>query len=372
MLVSIILRHPYRVGGQFLRSGAGEMHPEKRGWGAFGAFSLNGELQSERPLALLCERIEQLQVSRDLPFAQRDLEIATLQAQWESTARTIYSGLEAWETVLVARHPNRPLVGDYIHHAVDEFCELHGDRNYGDDAAIVTGLGWIGPHRVMIIGQNRGRTLAERMACNFGCPLPEGYRKALAKMRFAAKYGLPIVSLVDTPGAYPGMEAEQRGIAQAIAANLQAMPMLRVPIISIVIGEGGSGGALGIAVSDKMAIFEHSIFSVISPEGCAAILWKTSAQAQAKEAASALRMRARDLLDLGLIDEIIAEPVGGAHRNHVAAAASFQEFVVRQLDELKAFSPDDLLSRRYQRLRSLGCFYEQVFTPASVSPKLSP
>ncbi len=337
------------------------MHPEKRGWGAFGAFSLNGELKSERPLALLRERIEQLLESRGLPSTEREQEIATLQTQWESAARTIYAGLEPWETVFVARHPNRPLVGDYIHHAVHEFCELHGDRNYGDDAAIVTGLGWIGPHRVMIIGQNRGRTLAERVACKFGCPHPEGYRKALAKMRFAAKYGLPIVSLVDTPGAYPGMEAEQRGIAQAIAANLQAMPMLRVPLISIIIGEGGSGGALGIAVSDKMAMFEHSIFSVISPEGCAAILWKTSAQA--KEAASALRMRAKDLLELGLIDEVIAEPVGGAHRNHAAAAAAFQEFVVRQINELKTYSPDDLLSRRYQRLRSLGCSYEHIFTP---------
>jgi acetyl-CoA carboxylase carboxyl transferase subunit alpha len=337
------------------------MHPEKRGWGAFGAFSLNGELKSERPLVLLRERIEQIEESRNLPFSEREQEIAALRTQWDSAARTIYADLEPWETVFVARHPNRPLVRDYIHHAVHEFCELHGDRNYGDDAAIVTGLGWIGPHRVMIIGQNRGRTLTERMACNFGCPHPEGYRKALAKMRFAAKYGLPIVSLVDTPGAYPGMEAERRGIAQAIAANLQAMPMLRVPLISIVIGEGGSGGALGIAVSDRMAMFEHSIFSVISPEGCAAILWKTSAQA--KEAASALRMRAKDLLELGLIDEVIAEPVGGAHRNHAAAAASFQEFVVRQINELKTHSPDDLLSRRYQRLRSLGCSYEQVFAP---------
>ncbi len=337
------------------------MHPEKRGWGAFGAFSLSGELRSEGPLALLRRRIDQLLESKDISSDATQREVATLRAEWETTARSIYDGLEPWETVFVARHPHRPLVGDYIHHAVHEFCELHGDRNFGDDAAIVTGLGWIGPHRVMIIGQNRGRTLTERMACNFGCPHPEGYRKALAKMRFAAKYGLPIVSLVDTPGAYPGMEAEQRGIAQAIAANLQAMPMLRVPLISVIIGEGGSGGALGIAVSDKMAMLEHSVFSVISPEGCAAILWKTSAQA--KEAASALRMRAKDLLKLGLIDEIIPEPVGGAHRNHAAAAAAFQDYVVRQLTELKSYSPDDLLSRRYQRLRSLGGAYHQAFQP---------
>lgn len=342
--------------------GGGEMHPEKRGWGAFGAFSLNGELRSERPLALLRRRIDQLLGSKDGNFAHRRQEAAALQEQWDAAARSIYNGLEPWETVFVARHPNRPLVGDYIHHAVHEFCELHGDRNFGDDAAIVTGLGWIGPHRAMIIGQNRGKTLEERMACHFGCPHPEGYRKALAKMRFAAKFGLPIVTLVDTPGAYPGMEAEQRGIAQAIAANLQAMPMLRVPLVSVVIGEGGSGGALGIAVSDKMAMFEHSIFSVISPEGCAAILWKTSAQA--KEAASALRMRGKDLLELGLIDDVLAEPVGGAHRNHAAAAVSFQEFVIRQLDDLKKLSADDLISRRYQRLRSLGNAYQQVFGPS--------
>ncbi len=338
------------------------MHPEKRGWGAFGSFSLNGELKSEKPLAVLRQRINQVRSAKHLTHVERKHEVDVLEAEWDSTARSIYSRLEPWETVFVARHPNRPLVKDYLQHAVHDFCELHGDRNYGDDEAIVTGLGWIGPHKVMIIGQNRGRTLTERVACNFGCPHPEGYRKALAKMRFAAKYGLPIVSLVDTPGAYPGMESEQRGIAQAIAANLQAMPMLRVPLISVVIGEGGSGGALGIAVADKMAMLEHSIFSVISPEGCAAILWKTSAHA--KEAASAMRMRAGDLLQQGIIDEVIAEPVGGAHRNHAAAAAAFEEFVVRQIHELKSFSPDDLLGRRYQRLRSLGCSYEQMFIPA--------
>jgi acetyl-CoA carboxylase carboxyl transferase subunit alpha len=346
------------------------MHPEKRGWGAFGAFSLNGELPSEKPIAILRERMEEILESRNLSQDDRHRQISDLQAQWDAAAHTVYSNLEPWETVFVARHPNRPLVGDYIHHAVHEFCELHGDRNYGDDSAIVTGLGWIGPHRVMIIGQNRGRTLAERVDCNFGCPHPEGYRKALAKMRFAAKYRIPIVSLIDTPGAYPGMESEQRGIAQAIAANLQAMPQLRVPLISVVIGEGGSGGALGIAVSDKMAMLEHSIFSVISPEGCAAILWKTSAHA--KDAASALRMRASDLLQLGLIDEVIGEPLGGAHRNHALAAQAFQEFVVRQLDQLKRLSPDDLLSRRYQRLRTMGCCYEQVFSnPPDAAPQMT-
>lgn len=339
------------------------MHPEKRGWGAFGAFSLNGDLPCEKPISILRERIEQVLEARDISADDRERQISELRTEWESTARSVYSRLEPWETVFVARHPNRPLVSDYIHHTVHEFCELHGDRNYGDDPAIVTGLGWIGHHRVMIIGQNRGRTLAQRVDCNFGCPHPEGYRKALTKMRFAAKYNLPIVTLIDTPGAYPGMESEERGIAQAIAANLQAMPQLRVPIIAVVIGEGGSGGALGIAVADTMAMLEHSIFSVISPEGCAAILWKTSAHA--KEAASALRMRAEDLRSLGLIDEIIPEPVGGAHRDHAAAAAAFREFVVRKLNDLQRYSPDDLLARRYQRLRTMGCCYEQVFAPES-------
>jgi len=335
------------------------MDPEKRGWGAFGAFSLSGELPREKPLSLLDECIETLQNAPDLPPDDRLRRMTELRASWDDTARGIYSNLEPWETVFVARHPRRPLVVDYIQNAVHEFCELHGDHVYGDDAAIVTGFGWIGPHRVMLIGHNRGRTLAERVACNFGCAHPEGYRKALAKMRLAAKFGLPIVSLVDTPGAYPGMESEQRGIAQAIAANLLAMPRLRVPLVSVVIGEGGSGGALGIAVSDCMAMFEHSIFSVISPEGCAAILWKTSAQA--KDAAAALRLRAKDLLELGLIDEIIPEPLGGAHRNHAAAAASFREFVVRRLDSLKALPPDELLRRRHERLRGLGSSYNQVF-----------
>jgi acetyl-CoA carboxylase carboxyl transferase subunit alpha len=337
------------------------MDPDKRGWGAFGAFSLGGELPCERPLSQLDERMEALREARDLSPTDQRRGMAELRVSWEDLARNIYSHLEPWETVFVSRHPQRPLIGDYIHHAVYEFCELHGDHVYGDDPAIVTGFGWIGPHRVMLIGHNRGRTVADRVACNFGCAHPEGYRKALAKMRLATKFGLPIVSLIDTPGAYPGMESEQRGVAQAIAANLLAMPQLRVPIVSIVIGEGGSGGALGIAVSDRMAMFEHSIFSVISPEGCAAILWKTSAQA--KEAAAALKLRAKDLRELGLIDEIIPEPLGGAHRDHAAAAASLREFLVRTLDELKAFPPSELLHRRHERLRNLGSSYLQMFSP---------
>ena len=334
------------------------MYPEKRGWGAFGSFSLGGDLACEKPLVQLDERIQALGEARGLSPSERLKGMGELRAAWEHSARDIYSQLEPWETVFVARHPRRPLVGDYIHHAVHEFLELRGDRVYGDDPAIITGFGWIGPHRVMLIGHNRGRTIDERVACNFGCAHPEGYRKALAKMRLAAKFGLPIVSLIDTPGAYPGTEAEQRGIAQAIAANLLAMPQLRVPLVSVVIGEGGSGGALGIAVSDRMAMFEHSIFSVISPEGCAAILWKTSTQA--KQAAAALRLRAGDLRELGLIDEIIPEPLGGAHRDYAAATESFREFVVRTLNELKALPTGELLRRRHQKLRNLGSNYQRM------------
>jgi acetyl-CoA carboxylase carboxyl transferase subunit alpha len=218
----------------------------------------------------------------------------------------------------------------------------------------------------MIIGHNRGRSLNERVACHFGCAHPEGYRKALAKMQLAAKFNIPIVLLIDTPGAYPGMESEQRGIARAIAANLVAMPKLRVPLVAVVIGEGGSGGALGIGVSDRMAMLEHAIFSVISPEGCAAILWKTSAQA--KEASEALKLRAADLRGLGLIDSVLPEPLGGAHRNHTEAAEAVKDFIMNTLDELASVPVTELLASRYARLRSMGSYYEQVciekFPPA--------
>ena len=334
------------------------MHPEQRGWGAFGAFSLTGDLPQEQTLAVLEAKLAELDDRTDLPPAERSAERAALRAAWFDAARQIYADLKPWETVFVARHPRRPLVRDYIHHLVKDFCELHGDRVFGDDPAIVTGFGFIAERRVLIVGHNRGRSLDERVACNFGCAHPEGYRKALSKMQLAAKFGVPIVSLIDTPGAYPGTEAEERGIARAIAANLVAMPRLRVPLVSVVIGEGGSGGALGIGVADRMAMFEHSIFSVISPEGCAAILWKTSTQAQA--AAEALKLRAGDLLEQGLIDEILPEPVGGAHRDHAEAAAALERFVVKALDELLSMPADALLEHRHQRLRTMGSSFQHV------------
>lgn len=335
-----------------------ESHPERRGWGAFGAFSLSGELPWEAPLARIEAQIDELRSLSDTMTPERTRRIAAMREEWNREARQIYSSLKPWETVFVARHPQRPLVTDYIHHIAQDFCELHGDRYYGDDRAMVTGFGTVGDHKVMIVGHNRGKSLADRVACHFGCAHPEGYRKALAKMQLAAKYNRPIVLLIDTPGAYPGMEAEQRGIARAIAANLVAMPKLSVPLIAIVIGEGGSGGALGIGISDRMAMLEHSIFSVISPEGCAAILWKTSAQA--KEASEALKLRAADLKQLGLIDEVLLEPVGGAHRNHGATASSVAGFIRKSLDELSSLSTTELLRQRHARLRAMGSFYEQV------------
>ncbi len=334
------------------------IQPERRGWGAFGAFALSGELPREQALSEIESDIASLEHRTDLSRARRTAEASRLRGRWIQTARAIYGDLQPWETVFVARHPRRPLVGDYIEHVVRNFCELRGDRVFGDDPAIVTGFGLIADRRVMIVGHNRGRSLEDRVACNFGCAHPEGYRKALSKMRLAAKFGVPIVSLIDTPGAYPGMGAEERGIAKSIADNLRAMPTLRVPLISIVIGEGGSGGALGIGVADRLAMFEHSIFSVISPEGCAAILWRTSDQAQA--AAAALKLQANDLLRFRLIDEVISEPVGGAHRNHAEAAASLERFVVESLTELSRLSPDALLERRFARLRGMGNSFHEV------------
>ncbi len=335
------------------------MHPERRGWGGFGAYSLNGDLPHEQALSVLEAKMVELEERTDFSAAQKSAERAALRASWVTAARRIYSDLQPWETVFVARHPMRPLVRDYIRHLIPDFCELHGDRVFGDDPSIVTGFGFIADQRVMIVGQNRGRSLDERVACNFGCAHPEGYRKALGKMQLAAKFGVPIISLIDTPGAFPGMEAEERGVARAIAANLREMPRLPVPLISVVIGEGGSGGALGIGVADRMAMFEHSIYSVISPEGCAAILWKTSTQAHA--AAAALKLRAKDLIEQGVIDEVLPEPVGGAHRNHAEAAATLQRFVMKSLTELNSMPRDMLLERRYQRLRTMGSSFQRAF-----------
>jgi len=279
-------------------------------------------------------------------------EIRRLRKEQVAELKRTYANLTPWQTVQVARHPKRPILTDYLNLMVKEFREMHGDRCFGDDRAIVTGLGQIGREKVMVIGQNKGRNTKEKVACNFGCPNPEGYRKALAKMKFAEKFGIPVVTLIDTPGAYPGIGAEERGQAQAIAVNLAEMSRLRVPIICIVIGEGGSGGALGIGVGDKLAMLEFAYYSVISPEGCAAILWRDGAEAP--KAAEALKLTSKDLNKLELVDAVIPEPLGGAHRNLHDTIYNVEQYIIKALRDLKRTKIDNLLANRYKKLRSIG------------------
>ncbi|MBV8075440.1 MAG: acetyl-CoA carboxylase carboxyltransferase subunit alpha [Planctomycetaceae bacterium] len=283
-------------------------------------------------------------------------QIRRLRRELAGLKRVIYANLEPWQTVQVSRHPQRPQTRNYIDLIFDQFLELHGDRAIGDDKAIVTGLAHLGDGKVMIVGHQKGKNLAERTACNFGCAHPEGYRKALLKMRMAAKFGLPIVSFIDTPGAYPGIAAEERGQASVIAESLMAMSQLDTPIICVIIGEGGSGGALGIGIGDRLAMLEHAYYSVISPEGCATILWKASEHAP--KAAESLKMTSRDLLRFGIIDEIIPEPLGGAHRDHREAAAVLKSYLIRALGEIAAQPRGELLQRRYEKFRRIGVFVE--------------
>ncbi len=325
-----------------------------------------GLLEFEKPLTRIEREIAELEARQAETGRDLSADIREMRARLVSLTRTTYANLTAWETVTVARHPRRPLVRDYIDAFVRDFCELHGDRCFGDDKAIITGFGRIGRHKVFLVGQNKGKDTREKLRCNFGCAHPEGYRKALLKMRLAEKFGLPLVSLIDTQGAYPGVGAEERGIAQAIAYNLMEMSRLRTPIICVVIGEGGSGGALGIGVADRVAMFEHAFYSVISPEGCAAILWKTGEQA--KLAAEALKLTAPELKKLGLIDEIIPEPLGGAHRNPSGAAENLERHLNKTLNELKRLRMETLLKRRYERLRNVGSFFEPESKSGSKAP----
>jgi acetyl-CoA carboxylase carboxyl transferase subunit alpha len=291
-------------------------------------------------------------------------EIRRLQKKRVSELKQVYSNLSAWQTVQVARHPKRPLFSDYLEVMIKDFRELHGDRCFGDDRAIVTGIGQIARHKVLIVGQNKGRDMKEKIACNFGCPNPEGYRKALKKMKFAEKFGLPIVTFIDTPGAYPGVGAEERGQAQAIALNLAQMSRIKVPIICICIGEGGSGGALGIGVGDRSAMLEYAYYSVISPEGCAAILWRNGAEAP--QAAEALKLTSKHLHKLGLIDAVIAEPVGGAHRSTHDTAYNVERYIAKTLAEFRHTSPGKLLENRYNRWRSVGRSFTTEAGPTMV------
>lgn len=315
-------------------------------------FSNGDYLEFEDRVADLDRQTDELRTLSSVKGIDYSAEIRQLQRQQIAELKTIYSSLTAWQTVKVARHPKRPLLNDYLEHIVKDFHQLHGDKCFGDDPAIVTGLGQIGRNKVLIVGQNKGRTTKEKVACNFGCPNPEGYRKAIAKMKFAAKYGIPIVTLIDTPGAHPGIGAEERGQAQAIATNLMEMSRLRVPIICICIGEGGSGGALGIGVGDRLAMLEFAYYSVISPEGCAAILWRDGSQAP--HAAKALKLTSKDLQQLKLIDAVIPEPLGGAHRNIHDTVYNVERYIARTLAELNRQPIDKLLTDRYEKLRSIG------------------
>jgi acetyl-CoA carboxylase carboxyl transferase subunit alpha len=309
-------------------------------------------LDFEQKVADLDRQMNELRRLSSIKGIDYSAEIRRLQREQVTELERIYSNLTAWQTVQVARHPKRPLLSDYLDLMVKDFRELHGDRCFGDDRAIVTGLGQIGRDKVLVVGQNKGRNTKEKVVCNFGCPNPEGYRKALIKMKFAEKYGIPVVTLIDTPGAYPGIGAEERGQAQAIAANLLEMSRLRVPIICICIGEGGSGGALGIGVGDRQAMLEFAYYSVISPEGCAAILWRDGSQAP--HAAEALKLTSKDLLKLELIDAVISEPLGGAHRNIHDTVYSVEKYIVKTLRDLKRTKIDNLLESRYKKLRSIG------------------
>jgi acetyl-CoA carboxylase carboxyl transferase subunit alpha len=326
------------------------------------------KLDFEKPLDEIEQQIDALEERRRGggagDAAAVDAEISALRAAHAAKVKEVYTGLGAWQTVRVARHPLRPQTRDYVRMIARDFTELHGDRNFGDDPAIVSGMCRIGPHKVMLIGHQKGKETAEKIACHFGCAHPEGYRKALLKMEMAEKFGVPIVTLVDTPGAYPGIGAEQRGQAEAIAVNLREMSRLRTPIVSIVIGEGGSGGALGLAVADKVAMLQYAWYSVISPEGCAAILWKEANEQTNAAAAKSLKLTAADNLSLGIVDEMIPEPPGAAHRDPIATANSLRDWIVNQISELKQKPMDALLDARYERFRKLGAYQELAETPA--------
>jgi acetyl-CoA carboxylase carboxyl transferase subunit alpha len=311
-------------------------------------------LEFEKPIVELEEKLADLKRHSRAQDINFDQEVHRMEEKISETKRDIYMNLTAWERVQIARHPARPFAQDYIQLSFQGFIELHGDRLHGDDAAMPGGLVKVGRHRSVVIGHQKGRDTKENLKRNFGSAHPEGYRKALRLMRLSEKFRLPFIGLIDTPGAYPGIGAEERHISEAIAVNLREMMVLKTPIVSVVIGEGGSGGALGIGVADRVLMMENAYYSVISPEGCAAILWKH--RKFAPEAAAALRLTAHDLLDLGLIDGIIPEPLGGAHQDQNAAIENLRTAVVSALDELVQVPTEELLRKRYEKFRKIGEF----------------
>jgi acetyl-CoA carboxylase carboxyl transferase subunit alpha len=313
-------------------------------------------LEFEKPLRELARQLDELRQRSIETNVDVAGEIRAIERKIETTQREIYSNLSPWQKVQIARHPKRPYALDYITAICEDFQELHGDRQYNDDRAIIGGTAFFNGDAVMIIAQQKGRDPKERIARNFGMPQPEGYRKALRLMRLAEKFRLPVITFIDTPGAFPGIESEARHVSEAIAVNLREMALLRTPSISVVVGEGGSGGALGIGVTDRVLIFENSYYSVISPEGCAAILWKDGAAAP--KAAEALKVSADHLEKLGVVDEVIAEPAGGAHNDPAQAAGALRYALQKHLNDLRALDTEKLLETRYERFRHLGVFEE--------------
>ena len=326
------------------------------------------QLPFEMPIVRLQRHICELEAKQTETGRDYSSNIRELRTQYISVLRTTYRNLTAWETVQVARHPGRPLANDYIERIVKNFVELHGDRRFSNDRAIRCGLGRVGTEKLMLIAQQKGRDTKEKLECNFGMAHPEGYRKALRLMCLAAKFHLPIVTFMDCAGAYPGIGSEERGVAEAIARNLFEMPRLKTPIICIVIGEGGSGGALGIGVGDRVAMLEHSYYSVITPEGCAAILWRTGQKAP--EAAESLKLTGKHLKELGVVDDIISEPLGGAHRSPTEAANNLERYIVETLRQLRRKNTAQLLQSRYERWRTIGKVAHIKQTPHVEAPQM--
>jgi acetyl-CoA carboxylase carboxyl transferase subunit alpha len=313
-------------------------------------------LEIERPIIEMEQKLaelEQFSKEKDLDLSS---EIDRLKSALNKKTKEIFDNLTPWQRVQVARHPDRPEADDYARLIFSNFVQLHGDKCYRDDPSVLTGFGRIKDQKVLLIGQRKGKNLNERTRFNFGCPLPEGYRKALDKMKLAEKFSIPVVTMINTPGAHPGIEAEERGQFLAIAKNLIEMAGLRTIIIAVIIGEGGSGGALGIGLADRIAMLENTYYSVISPEGCAAILWKDAARRS--EAAKALKLTAKDLKQLQMIDEVIPEPLGGAHKNYEEMAESIKEFILRTINEFRPVPIDRIIQDRYEKYRKIGMFKE--------------
>lgn len=311
-------------------------------------------LSFEQPIFELEARLEEMPKNNPSPEIRE--EIQRLKLGLAELKKKVYSHLTRWQVVEVSRHPNRPQTTDYLDLVFDEFVELHGDRFFGDDRAIRTGWAKIDGTKVMVVGHQKGRNVADRMACNFGCAHPEGYRKAIGKMKLAAKFGLPVICFIDTPGAYPGIASEERGVAEAIAESMFEMSILPTPIICVVIGEGGSGGALGIGVGDRVAMLQYAYYSVISPEGCSGILWKS--EKFKDKAAESLKFTSSDLLKIGVVDEVIEEPLGGAHRDHRLMASKLKQYLRNQLRQLRRIPTDSLVEKRYERFRNYGVYFD--------------